>query len=887
MTRGISTGIVAAAAALYLVAVGTTGFDLRLGAAPGPQAQSSPAAAASARPVAAPGPRASEQAPAPMPVRPAEPRAAADPAAAIGMAPQALLDQYCMGCHSDRVKAGGLALSELKLDALGKHGEVAEKVVRKLRGGLMPPAGSKRPEASASAAFVSWLEREIDETSGPSAAGRVPLRRLNRREYENAIRDLLGFHVDAATLLPDDNVKGHFDNDAAALQVSPNFVDQYIYAARAVAVEAVGNAKAPALTTTYGDVANMVISLPPSGAPGTGRQQHRLEGMPFGTRGGFVVEHNFPADGEYELTIGDMALAREVPRMEFENTVIALLDGKEFYRTTIGGEADHKAIDQRLDPAVDEVNGRLRKIRFASTAGQHKLAITFVHRSFAESDERIRTTALEGGQERIQAAHALQIRGPLTVTGMSLEGSRARIFICHPSRQSSPSDRASDGGTACAQRIVSTLARRAFRRPVTEQDLAPLMAFYRSGQQAGGFEAGVRDALSAILASPHFLYRVEAGNAANVTRALNDLELASRLSFFLWSSLPDDELLTLATASRLSKPDVLAAQVARMLKDPRAMSLSEDFAFQWLHLAKLDEITPDRGQFPHASGLLDPRDLFKEELKLFIDSVLRSDRGVLDLLTADYTFLNERLAMHYGIETVKGSHFRRVSLAGGPAGGPSANRARYGLLGKGGILMLTAYPNRTSPVLRGAWILDRLLGTPPADPPLNVPSLPENRRGQPAKTLRARLEQHRANATCFACHGVMDPLGFALENFNAVGQFRANDPDTLTPIDTVGQLPDGTPIKGPDDLRRALVDRRDHQFVQVLTENLLTYALGRSLDYRDMPTVRRIVRRAAADNYRFASIVAGVVTSDAFRKRDADAARPASTQTASIRTGGL
>ena len=324
-----------------------------------------------------------------------------------------------------------------------------------------------------------------------------------------------------------------------------------------------------------------------------------------------------------------------------------------------------------------------------------------------------------------------------------------------------------------------------------------------------------------------------------------------------------------------------------MLADPRAKSLSDDFAFQWLHLAKLDEITPDRGQFPHASGLLDPRGMFKEELRLFIDSVLRSDRSVMELLTADYTFLNERLAMHYGIETVKGSHFRRVTLD---------NPARHGLLGKGAILMLTAYPNRTSPVVRGAWILDRLLGTPPSDPPLEVPSLPENKRGQPARTLRARLEQHREKPTCFACHGVMDPLGFALENFNAVGQFRANDPDTLTPIDTAGQLPDGTTITGPDDLRRALVDRPDHQFVQAFTENLLTYALGRSLDYRDMPTVRRIVRQAAADDYRFKSIVLGVISSDAFRKREAErlrlpaasgGPRPGASEAVSTQTGGV
>jgi hypothetical protein len=818
-----------------------------------------------------------------------------------------------MGCHSDRGRAGGLALSALNLEDVSQSAEVAEKVIRKLRGGLMPPAGSRRPDSHTTAEFVAWLENRIDAGSVESRPGRVPLRRLNRREYANAIRDLLGLNIDAAAWLPDDNVKGHFDNNASALQVSPNFVDQYIYAARAVALEAIGNPKAPAETTTYGDVANMVISLPPTGAPGTGRQQHRLEGMPFGTRGGFVVEHNFPADGDYELTIGDMALAREVPRMEFENTVIVLLDGKEFYRTTIGGEADHKAIDQRLDPAVEEINRRLRKIRFTASAGQHKLAVTFLHRSFAESDERVRTIALEGGQERIQAAHALQIRGPLAVTGMSQSTSRAKIFVCQP--------KGAQDETACANRIVENLARRAFRRPVTAADVNPLMAFYKSGYDAGGFDAGIRDAVSAILASPFFLYRAESGESGGGPRTLSDLELASRLSFFLWSSLPDEELLKVATESRLSRPDVLAAQVSRMLADPRASSLSEDFAFQWLHLSKLDEITPDRTQFPHASGLLDPRGMFKEELRLFIDSVFRpsayaqdalqpseslrvvpsqvegqpaqgrsepgraagaverrSDQGVMQLLTADYTFLNERLAMHYGIETVKGSHFRRVTLQ---------DKARYGLLGKGAILMMTAYPNRTSPVLRGAWILDRLLGTPPADPPLNVPSLPENRRGQPAQTLRARLEQHRKNPTCFACHGVMDPLGFALENFSAVGQFRANDPDTQTAIDSTGQLPDGTPITGLADLRRALVERPDHQFVQTLIENLMTYALGRALEYSDMPTVRRIVRQAATDDFSFRSIVLGVVSSDAFRKRDADPAPLSPVRPASTSTGGL
>jgi hypothetical protein len=386
------------------------------------------------------------------------------------------------------------------------------------------------------------------------------------------------------------------------------------------------------------------------------------------------------------------------------------------------------------------------------------------------------------------------------------------------------------------------------------------MAFYDAGSSQGGFEGGVRDALSAVLASPHFIYRAESGEGEGLGR-LSDLELASRLSFFLWGSLPDQELLGRAEAGRLGDADVVAKQVRRMLADERAKSLVEDFAFQWLDVAKLDEIVPDRGQFPHASGLLDMRDLMKQELELFVDSVLRSDRSVVDLLTADYTYLNERLAMHYGIETVKGARFRRVTLP---------DDSRYGLLGKGAVLMLTAYPNRTSPVLRGAWIQERLVGAPVPAPPADVPDLTDNKRGEPPRTLRARLEQHRENPTCFACHGIMDPLGFALEDFNAVGQFRTLDPDTRSPIDASGTLPDGTEVSGAADLRNALTAHPE-KFVQALTENLFMYALGRTTDYRDMPTVRAIVRRAAKDDYRFEAIVLGVVSSDAFRDREADA----------------
>ena len=764
----------------------------------------------------------------------------------------AVVERYCFECHNRDDMAGGRAFDRLSPDRIALDAETWELAIRKLRGGLMPPAGGPRPDAETVDGLVAWLADEIDAAAEP-APGRVAMRRLNRREYTYAVRDLLSLEVDAAALLPQDNVEGYYDNNAEALQVSPAFVSQYVDAARAIALEAVGNAEAPPIKTTYGDPENMVISLPPSGAPGTGRQQHHLPGMPFGTRGGFVVTHNFPADGEYELTIGDMALAREVPRMEFENTVVVLLDGEEVYRTNIGGEADHKAIDTRLDPAVEEINNRLRRIPFAATAGQHELAVTFVHRSYAESDERTRTIALEGGQERIQAAHALEIRGPLTVTGIGDSPSREKIFICRP--VDTPDER------TCATNIVTNLAERAFRRPVEEADVASLMAFYDAGFEQGGFETGVRDALSAVLASPHFIYRPETGEGM-----LTDLELASRLSFFLWSSLPDGELLEIAEAGRLSDRRVLQQQVRRMLADDRAQSLVEDFAFQWLDVAKLDEIVPDRGQFPQASGLLDPRELMKEELRLFVDSVLRGDGSVVDLLTADYTYLNERLAMHYGIETVKGARFRRVKLP---------DESRYGLLGKGAVLMSTAYPNRTSPVLRGAWIQERLQGSPPAEPPADVPDLVENKRGEAPRTLRARLEQHRESPVCFSCHGVMDPLGFALENFNAVGQYRTHDPDTRTPIDASGVLPDGTEVSSAADLRRALA-AKPAQFVQAFTENLFTYALGRTADYRDMPVIRSIVRNADNNDYRFESLVLGIVDSDAFRQREALDTRQAS-----------
>lgn len=778
-----------------------------------------------------------------------------------------VIEQYCFECHNSEDWAGQVAFDLMTPAEIGAEAAVFEEAIRKLRGGLMPPPGAERPPGDATLELAGWLENALDSSAAAAEAVpvRVPLRRLNRREYAYAVRDLLGMNIDVQALLPTDDLEGGYDNNAAALQVSPAFIDQYLNAARTIAHRAVGDRRPIPVMETYGNVADMIISLPPRGTPGTGTQQRHQQGMPFGTRGGMSVEHTFLADGEYELTIGDLALAREVPNMEFENTVVALLDGVEFFRTTIGGEADHKAIDQIQDDAVALINDRLRGIRFNATAGQHTVTVTFVQRSFAESDERRRIPALEGGQDRIHAVHALQVRGPLEVTGMSESESRKRIFVCSP--------RESAEETACAQQIITQLAERAFRRPLTDEDVQQLLGFYEASRQNADFEAGVRDALSAILVSPHFIYRAETGLVDADAGLVNDFELASRLSFFLWSSLPDEELLTLASSNQLHEADVLEAQVKRMLADPRSRTLVDDFATQWLGLAKLDEITPNRGLFSQASGFLDPRAMFKEELSLFVDSVLRSDQPVTRLLDANYTYLNERLAMHYGIEDVKGSRFRKVELE---------DTKRHGLLGKGAILMLTANPNRTAPVLRGAWVLEHLLGTPPGEAPPNVEAFPENVPGQKAMTVRERLEQHAANPSCFGCHGVMDPLGLALENFNTVGQYMEFDPVTLTAIDASGVLPDGTPIAGAPDLQKALVARSD-MFVQTLTENLMTYALGRMADHRDMPTIRRIVREAATQNYRFDSIVLNIVSSDAFRMQarsvsasEGEAARQAS-----------
>jgi hypothetical protein len=780
-----------------------------------------------------------------------------------------LIETYCFKCHNTEDWAGSVAFDTMTVDSVPQEAKVFETAVKKLRSGLMPPPTEKElPDHVTVQNLANWLETTLDKAQETTPyTGYVPLRRLNRREYANSVHDLLGLQIDAATWLPQDQIKDDFDNNAELLQMNPSFMDQAVTAARSLALLAVGDPKSVPLETTYGLVPNMILSLAAAPAIGSGNQRRYKDGMPFGTRGGMSALHNFPADGEYVLTIGDMALARTVPNMEFENTVIALLDGKEIWRTTIGGEEDHTAIDQRLDDAVAQINGRLKDIRFNATAGQHTIAVTFLRRSYAEDDartvqyqagdDRRPANVLEGGQHRVQAVHAFQIKGPVKITGMSDSESRKKIFTCKPA---SPADE-----RACAEQIIGRLAHQAFRRPVTAEDLAPLMGFYEKGTKAGGFEAGVRESIAAILSSPHFLYRAEA-TVDNGARELTDLELASRLSFFLWSSLPDDELLALAEKNELSKPDVLKAQVRRMIADPRGISLTRDFAFQWLNVAKMDAIVPNAQLFQNASGVYDPRPALKKELELFMDSILRSDKPVTDLLTADYTFLNEQVALIYGYTDIRGNGFHKVTLT---------DPNRFGLLGKGAVLMLTANPNRTAPVLRGAWIMERILGTPPAIPPPNVPDLKDAVKGK-AATVREQTEIHRRNKACASCHAVMDPLGFALENFDTVGAYRSVDPTSRLPIDSTGTMPDGTRMNGPADLHKALAARSD-QFAQIITEKLMTYGVGRHIDYNDMPTVRAIVRESKTQGLTFESLVMGVVDSNAFRRRAPAAPLPKAT----------
>jgi mono/diheme cytochrome c family protein len=754
----------------------------------------------------------------------------------------ATVKQYCAGCHNDKAKIGGVSFQGVTAASVAQNPELFEKAVRKLRGRVMPPPGAKQPDGKAVDSLVSWLEDSLDKLPNQAyVTDQGLLHRLNRKEYENAVHDLLLVDVNGADLLPPDDTAQGFDNIASALQVSPSFIEQYVHAAHNVALAALGKADSRPQGWSF------------RAAPGN--QLTHVPGLPLGTRGGILANVDLPADGEYHINIADMANHIWGNGMEYENPLVVTVDNKIVYQTVVGGEEDMKLYDQVQSGALDRVNARLKNIKFQTTAGPHKIGVTFRRQSFAQSDDQLQILAPGGGQDRSYRVSSFQLLGPFDAKGLSSTPSRDRIFACNPARDKTKTP------DACAKQIFSTLARRAYRRPVTDADIAELMQYYADGSKQGGFESGIRSGITGMLASPFFLYRgerVPAGMKPGDKYAISDLELASKLSFFLWNSIPDDELLDVAAKNKLSDPVMLNKQVRRMLSDPRSKTLATNFVFEWLDMKRLDEVVPDTDVFPYASGRLDPRPDFRTELALFADSIFRDDRSVVDLMRASHTYVNERLALQYGIEDVKGDEFRRVELK---------DSARWGLLGKGAILMAAAYPNRTSPVLRGKFILSSIQGVPPANPPPNVPTLNDKDIGTTkALTVRELMAKHRASATCASCHSVMDPLGFALENFDATGMWRDKDRFAGTVIDSAGELPDGTKINGPDDLRKALL-RRPDQFVQTFTEALLTYSMGRTREFYDMPTVRKIVRDTASKDYKFSAIVQAVVSTDQFKMR--------------------
>lgn len=750
------------------------------------------------------------------------------------------LDTYCAGCHNARAKAGGVAFDSLNLGNVHENAAVWEAAVRKLRGRLMPPPGSRQPDQREIDTFVTWMESQLDRasSSGP-VAGHVPMQRLTRTEYGAAVNDLLGIELDAEQLLPAEIEVDGFNNIAAALSVSPAFLDQYVAAARLAAKLAVGEAVPKVASAHYKQ---------PS-APASDQAAH-VDGLPLGTRGGMTFRHNFHADGEYRFTIPDLGVDLYTRVVETRHAVLLLIDGREVFREHLGGPDDMRTVDRGGAPGRAAVMKRFANIPVQVKAGTRDVAVTFLERARVESDEFVGNLPgdlFSRGDRMPRLVDGVQVVGPFASPGVSDTTSRQRIFVCRPEPNREQT---------CARRIAATLARRAFRRPVTDLEVSSLMPFFESGRQSKGFDAGIEQVIAAVLVSPEFLYRgVQTPERATLQREfrLSDLDLASRLSFFLWSQGPDDPLLEVAAAGKLKEPSVLRAQALRMLKDPRASSLVQNFALKWLDLDSLSEAEPDPNLFPTFNGQL--RQDLKVELESFVASVLLEDRNVGDLLTADHTFLNERLARHYGITSVLGPQFRRVTLA---------DSRQWGLLGKGAMLLRTSYGNRTSPVLRGAWVMGKLMGTPPTPPPPDVDTDLSTPRGEAPKTLRARLESHRAKPGCRQCHDVIDPIGLALENFDAIGRWRDEDAEANAPIDARTVLPDGRQVEGPAQLRQALFGGRD-LFVRALAEKLMMYAVGRKLEYYDMPQVRAIVRRAAAQDYRLSAIVSGIVTSDAFR----------------------
>jgi hypothetical protein len=759
---------------------------------------------------------------------------------------RATIDQYCVTCHNSRATSAatlsGVVLDRADLNNVAANPELWERVVRKVRTGLMPPSGLPRPDRASQDALVGYLETRLDRAAiDHPNPGRPGAHRLNRAEYANAIRDLLGLEVDASTLLPPDDSANGFDNIADVLSVSPALLESYLSAAAKISALAVGSPKITASSETYrvrGDMS----------------QSEHIEGLPLGTRGGVSALHTFPLDGEYVFRVKLVETNLGTIRgLQEKNQLEVTVGGERVMLAPVGGYDDYMMSGNNATDVVNALYTRLQA-RVPVKAGQRMVTAAFLQQSSSLGPIRLENFLYDAivATDHLGLPHVeyMTVSGPFNVVGSGDTPSRQRVFTCKPSKQADE--------RTCAASILSKLARRAYRRPVTDADMSGLLRFYDEGRKNSGFEGGVEMGLRAMLASPKFIFRVErdpAGIAPGRAYTLSDVELASRLSFFLWSSIPDEELLSVAEAGRLHDPKTLSRQIDRMLADPKSQSLITNFAGQWLQIRNLRSATPDKNDFPNFDHTL--RVAFARELELFVGSIISENRSVLELLTADYTFVNERLALHYGIPNISGSHFRRVS---------GIDENRRGLLGKGGILLLTSHADRTSPVVRGKWILDNLMGSPPPPPPPDVPPLPDTPAAKPL-TMRARMEQHRANPACAGCHKLMDPLGLALENFDAVGAWRTSDNGER--VDTSGQLSDGTKIEGVTGLREALL-KRPEVFATTVTEKLMTYALGRGLEPEDMPAVRAIVRQSERENYRFVSLIVGVANSTPFRMRTAE-----------------
>ena len=753
---------------------------------------------------------------------------------------RAMLDRYCVTCHSEKAKERGavpIALEHADVSNVAADPELWEKVIRKMRAGLMPPPGISKPDNATSASFVSWLETQLDRAAeAHPSAGRPLVHRLNRTEYANAIRDLLALEIDASSLLPPDDSAYGFDNISDALGFSPLLQERYVGAAMKIGALAVGDPRVSPSSETYRIRQDL-------------SQDQHVEGLPLGTIGGISVRHNFPLDGQYTFEAKLYRTNLNIVRgLESPHQVEYTIDGVRVHLATIGGSEDLEALFQKPTDTGDAVEARL-KFRVPVKAGPHTVTVAFLQEPQAAGPGRLQRYLRSSvdnfdwsGQPHIQT---MVVTGPFNVTGSGDTPSRRRIFTCRPSNSAAEA--------ACAKQIISTLVRRAYRQPAADADVHRITTFYENARRDRGFETGIQAAVQRILASPQFILRVEHDATATGVHEISDIELASRLSFFLWSSIPDDQLLKSAADGSLKRPAVLEREVKRMLADPKSSALVENFAGQWLRLRNVRNVLPNSDLFPDFDDNL--RQSFRRETELFFESIIREDRSILDFLTADYSFINERLARHYGIPNVYGSQFRRVTIA---------DPARRGLLGQGSVLAITSHAERTSPVLRGKWILENILGTPVPPPPFDVPPLKERTEGEKPKTMREQMIEHRVNPVCASCHKVMDPIGFSLENFDAVGAWRGKEADA--DIDASGELADGTKVNGVVQLREAIIKKPD-LFVGTFSEKIMTYALGRGLDSHDMPAVRKIVRDAAKNNYRFSGIVMGIIRSVPFRFR--------------------